>query len=205
VRIFLGIFGLSAVIVGGGIAFDLRVNWTESMPRGIYQRVQPVFERSAWVAVCLEGDAAELARGRRCVIDGSCPSGLTSVFKRVVGILGDRIQVAMDGVEVNGAAVRNSELKEVDSPGLPLEHTAEGEIVLTEGRFFVTGMDPSRSSDSCHFGAVSAHQIGRVGRPCGRLEAPGNVTLAPVSGGARTGCGDGKIQLEPCSRGCVPS
>ena len=164
-RIFLGIFGLSAVIVGGGIAFDLRVNWTESMPRGIYQRVQPVFERSAWVAVCLEGDAAELARGRRCVIDGSCPSGLTSVFKRVVGILGDRIQVAMDGVEVNGAAVRNSELKEVDSRGRLLAHIAQGEFLLSEGRFFVMGMNPSRSWDSRYFGAVFAHQIVGGARP----------------------------------------
>jgi hypothetical protein len=92
------------------------------MPRGIHQRVRPVLERGAWVAVCLEGDAAELARERRCVIDGSCPSGLTPVFKRVVGIPEDRIRVAMDGVAVNGAAVRNSELKEVDSPGLQRAH-----------------------------------------------------------------------------------
>jgi len=165
VRIFLGIFGLSAVIVGGGIAFDLRVNWTESMPRGIYQRVQPVFERSAWVAVCLEGDAAELARERGYVIDGSCPSGLTPIFKRLAGVPGDRVRIAMDGVAVNGAPVPDSGLKEVDSRGRLLAHIAQGEFLLSEGRFFAMGMNPSRSWDSRYFGAVSAHQIIAGARP----------------------------------------
>ena len=66
---------------------------------------------------------------------------------------------------MNGAAVPDSELKEVDSPGLPQEHTAEGEIVLTEGRFFVMGMNASRNSDSRHFGPVSAHQVVAGARP----------------------------------------
>jgi len=165
VRIVLVIFTLSAVLLGATSAFDRRVNWTESVPPGIHQRVRPVVERGEWVAVCLESAAEELARKRGYVIDGPCPSGLTPVFKGVVGIPEDRIRVAMDGVAVRGAAVPDSELKEVDSPGLPLEHTAEGEIVVTEGHFFVTGMNPSRSSDSRHFGAVSAHPIVAGARP----------------------------------------
>ena len=165
VRIVLGIFALSAVLVGGASTFDLRVNWTESMPRGIYQRMEPALERGAWVAVCLEGDAAELARERGYVIDGSCPSGLTPIFKRLVGVPGDRIRVAMDGVAVNGAAVADSELAEVDSRRRPLEHTAQGELVLTEGRYFVMGMNASRSWDSRYFGAVSARQIVAGAKP----------------------------------------
>ena len=165
VRIVLGIFALSAVLVGAAGAFDLRVNWTESMPRGIYQRMEPVLERGAWVAVCLEGNAAELARERGYVIDGSCPSGFTPVFKRLVGVPGDRIRVAMDGVAVNGVGVPHSELKEVDSRGRPLDRTAQGEFVLTEDRFFVMGMNPSRSWDSRYFGAISARQIVAGARP----------------------------------------
>jgi len=92
----LGIFTLSAVLLGAASAFDLRVNWTESMPRGIHQRVRPAVERGAWVAVCLESAAAEVVWERGYVIDGSCPSGLTPVFKRVVGIPGDRIRVARE-------------------------------------------------------------------------------------------------------------
>jgi len=161
----LAIFASSAVLVGAAGAFDLRVNWTESMPRGIYQRMEPAPERGAWVAVCLEGAAAELARDRGYVIDGSCASGLAPIFKRMVGVPGDRIEVATGGVAVNGAAVPESELKPVDSRGRPLEHASEGEFVLPEGRFFVMGMNPSRSWDSRYFGAVSAQQIVAGARP----------------------------------------
>jgi len=165
VRIVLGIFVLSAVLVGAAGAFDLRVNWTESMPRGIYQRMEPALERGAWVALCLEGHAAELARERGYVIDGSCPSGLTPIFKRLVGVPGDRIDLAIYGVAVNGTPLPDSELKEVDSRGRSLEHTAQGELVLSEGRYFVMGMNPSRSWDSRYFGAVSAKQIVAGARP----------------------------------------
>jgi len=143
------------------------VNWTESMPRGIDQRTASAFERGAWVAVCLEGDAAKLARERGYAIEGSCPSRLTPVFRRAVGIPGDRIRVAMGGGAVNGAAVPDSERKEVDSRGLPLEHTAGGEIVLRERRFLMMGMNPSRSWGSRYFGAVSAHRIGAGGGSLG--------------------------------------
>ena len=138
VRTVLGIFTLSASPLGAAATFDLRVNWAELMPRGIDQRVAPALERCAWVPVCLERDAADLSRERGYVIDASCPNGLTLVFKQVVGIPGDRIQVARDCLDVNGAVILDSERKELDSLGLPLEHTAESEIVLTEGRFFVT-------------------------------------------------------------------
>jgi len=165
VRMVLGIFALSALLVGAASAFDVRVNWSESMPRGIYQRMEPVLERGAWVAVCLEGAAADLARERGYVIDGSCASGLAPIFKRLVGVPGDRIDVATDGVALNGAPVPESELRAVDSRGRALEHTPEGPTILAEGRFFVMGMNPSRSWDSRYFGAVSANQIVASARP----------------------------------------
>jgi conjugative transfer signal peptidase TraF len=99
------------------------------------------------------------------VIDGSCPSGLAPVFKRLAGVPGARVRIAIDGVAVNGAAVPDSELKEVDFRGRSLENIAHGEFLLTEGQFFVMGMDPSRSWDSRDFGTVSAHQIIAGARP----------------------------------------
>jgi conjugative transfer signal peptidase TraF len=164
-RIVVGILVLSGLLVGVASVFDLRVNWTESMPRGIYRRVQPVLERGAWVAVCLDGDAATLARERGYVIDGSCPSGLTPIFKRLVAVPGDRVRLERDGVAVNGAPIPDSELKESDSRGRSLERIAQGEFLLTEGQFFVMGMNPPRSWDSRYFGAVTAHQIIAGARP----------------------------------------
>jgi len=73
--------------------------------------------------------------------------------------------VATDGVAVNGAAVPHSELPVVDSRGRPLDHADDGESVLPEGRFFVIGMNPSRSWDSRYFVAFSADQIVAGARP----------------------------------------
>ncbi len=138
VRTVLGIFTLSAFPLGAATTFGLRVNWAEWMPRGIDQRVGPALERCAWVPVCLERDAADFSRERGYVIDASCPNGPTLVFKHVVGIPGDRIQVARHCLTVNGAVILDSERKVLDSLGLSLEHTAENEILVTEGHFFVT-------------------------------------------------------------------
>ena len=103
--------------------------------------------------------AAERARERGYVIDGSCPRGLTPVSKRVIGVPGDRTQVAMSGLAVNTAVVPNSELKHFDSLGLRPAHTGNGEILLTQGHSFVIEMDRSGSWNRRHFGALSARQI----------------------------------------------
>jgi len=164
-RIGLAILSLGSALVGIASALDLRVNWTESMPRGLYQRMDPTLERDAWVAVCLEGRAAEIARERGYVIHGSCASGLDPILKRLVGVPGDRIEVAADGIAVNGVPVPHSDTKDVDARARPLEHTPKGEIVLSDGHFFVMGMNLSRSWDSRYFGAIGEHQIIASARP----------------------------------------
>ena len=65
VRIVVSILSASALLVACAKAFELRVNWTESMPRGLYQRVDPALVRGESVAVCLEGEAARIARETR--------------------------------------------------------------------------------------------------------------------------------------------
>ncbi len=76
VRIVASILSASELLVACAKAFELRVNWTESMPRGLYQRVDPALVRGESVAVCLDGEAARIAHERLYVIAGSCTSGL---------------------------------------------------------------------------------------------------------------------------------
>ncbi len=158
-KIVLGLFGVSALVVGSATALDLRFNWTASMPRGVYREVTPSLERGAWVAVCLEGAAAALARERGYVIEGSCASGLMPVFKRIAAVPGDRVAVARDAVAVNGERIAGSDLHARDSQGRALKSVADGEFALESGRYFVMGLRLSRSWDSRYFGPVSEHQI----------------------------------------------
>ncbi len=164
-RFVLSILSASALLVVTAEAFDLRLIWTESMPRGLYQRVDPALVRGEWVAVCLAGDAAQFARERRYVIDGACPSGLSEIVKRIAAIPGDRVALERSGVRINGRPVEGSELENRDSRGDPLPHAAEGELVLAEGRYFVMGAKLERSWDSRYFGPVAREQIVGGARP----------------------------------------
>jgi conjugative transfer signal peptidase TraF len=170
VRIVVSILVASALLVGVGLALDVRINWSASMPRGVYQRTDPVLERDAWVAICLEGEAAHIAESRGYVIRGACPSGLTPIFKRIAAVPGDRVALSEAGVRINDASVAESALATVDSRGRPLEHVEEGELVLADGRYFVLGMNAERSWDSRYFGAISAQQIIAGARPLWTLE-----------------------------------
>ena len=84
-----------------------------------------------------------------------------------------------------------------------------GDVEVHDPAPVVGENDPETNRREAGKAAISARppriKSAPAGGPCGRLEAPGNVTLAPVSSGARAGCGDRKIQLESCSQGCVSS
>ncbi|MCP5055146.1 MAG: conjugative transfer signal peptidase TraF [bacterium] len=169
-RIVVGILAVSALLVGVGLALDVRVNWTTSMPLGFYRRIAPVLERDAWVAICLEGEAARIAEERGYVIRGRCESGLAPIFKRIAAVPGDRVAMSKAGVRINGEVIAKSATKEVDSRGRPLAHAEEGEVVIESGRYFVLGMNTARSWDSRYFGAVSEHQIIAGARPLWTLQ-----------------------------------
>lgn len=140
-------------------AFDVHVNWTESMPVGVYQRVDAQLERGSWVVFCLDGEPAEVAFARGYVIRGTCPSGVQSIFKRIAAIPGDRVEVGARGVAINGAPVQRSALRQVDFRGRPLTPFSRGESVLPEGRYFVLGTNLEHSWDSRYFGPIEVSQI----------------------------------------------
>lgn len=165
VRLLVAIFAASALLVGVSTALELRINWTESMPLGLYQRVDPALVRGEWVAVCLDGEAARVARDRAYVIAGSCASGVTEIVKRIAAVPGDRIELGQGGVRVNGEPIPGSELLDRDSHGAPLAHAEEGEIVLAEGRYWVMGTHVRRSWDSRYFGPIAREQIVGGARP----------------------------------------
>jgi conjugative transfer signal peptidase TraF len=165
VRLVAAIFAASALLVGVSTALELRVNWTESMPLGLYQRTGPALVRGAWVAVCLDGEAARIARERHYVIAGSCASGVTEIVKRIAAIPGDRIELGQDGVRVNGDPIPGSELQGRDRQGAPLAHAEEGEFVLADGRYWVMGTHVRRSWDSRYFGPIAREQIVGGARP----------------------------------------
>lgn len=140
-------------------AFDVHLNWTESMPVGVYQRVEAKLERGSWVVFCLDGTSAEMALARRYLIRGTCPSGVQPIFKRIAGVPGDRVAIGAEGVAINGAPVDGSALRPLDVRGRSLAPFEQGETVLEAGRYFVLGTNIERSWDSRYFGPIDVSQI----------------------------------------------
>jgi len=104
------------------------------------------------VAFCppLEG-VFKLALEREYIPRGNCDSGTPPFVKRAVGLEGDKITVT-DYVQINGVVQVNSDIKDKDSEGRPLQK-AENHIVPVDHYFVMSEYNPS-SLDSRYFGAI---------------------------------------------------
>lgn len=114
---FLWIPALTALILWMLWDAGLRFNTTSSMPMGIYRLTASTPERGDTVAYCLRGDAAELARNRGYLTEGSCPSGLAPVLKSVAGLPGDMLTQSTDGLSINEVLQPHSAVLPLDTQG----------------------------------------------------------------------------------------
>jgi conjugative transfer signal peptidase TraF len=153
------VLALNTVAIALAWPAGLRVNWTESMPRGLYRETPPRFERGALAIVCLEGAAARFGRERGYLPRGDCPTGVMPVVKQIVALPGDRVEIEQSELKVNGHPVPNTALLARDTLGRPLPHVPVGEHRLGKDEYFVLGRASPRSWDSRYFGVVSLRQI----------------------------------------------
>jgi conjugative transfer signal peptidase TraF len=125
----------------------LRANLTPSLPKGIYALCPGTPSRGDYVAFCLEGEFADLARERGYLEAGSCPSGLRPLLKKVAGLPGD---ASPDGLII----------QPMDSLGRPIS-SALPEGIIHPGMALVLADHPG-SFDSRYFGLVPLENLQRV-------------------------------------------
>ncbi len=102
----LTIVGAAAALTALAIQHaHLRINFTASMPIGIYS-LSPLptagVERGMVVVACAPGAAAALGRSRGYLGAGPCPHGTEPLLKSAAAIAGDEVDVTAAGVAVNG-------------------------------------------------------------------------------------------------------
>lgn len=143
-------------------AAGIRINWTPSEPRGVYQ-VRPVslgIKRGDLIEFCYTGKL------NKYMTHGVCPNGSAPFFKQAVGVPGDLVVVGDSGVMINGAMLPESRplRYSVADPSMALP-VLRGRFLLQDGEYwsYGTGM-PARSYDSRYFGAVKLADIRAVSK-----------------------------------------
>jgi conjugative transfer signal peptidase TraF len=166
---------------------DLRVNFTPSMPLGIY-RLEALpsngFARGMFVVACAPPDAADLGRRRGYLSHGACPHDTEPLLKVVAGVPGDEVTVSARGVAVNGCVLPNSAPLAFDGSDRPLKAWPLGRYHLGPNQLWLYAGNP-RSWDSRYWGPAVTTSI--MGRAVPRLVVPSfrSTSGEPACGAAR--------------------
>lgn len=157
--------GLLSMLVAGYFS-GARFNMTESLPQGLYWRVERFVSRDAYVRFCPPATAvfAE-ARRRGYLHDGHCPSGYRALIKRVSGVAEDTIAVEKDAIRVNGISLPLSAPLSADMAGRPLPCLDRKHYVLTSAQLWAMSDTNGRSFDSRYFGPIDRSWVTDVVTP----------------------------------------
>jgi conjugative transfer signal peptidase TraF len=161
-------FGLPILtIVSGGIA-GLRINFTDSLPRGVWLRepAPPHITKGMIVIVCPPpGPAVQLALRRQYFRNGWCKSDSEPLLKPVVAVAGDVVRVSAAGITVNGMPVPNSALLTRDRAGRTVTPIGPGTYPVRPGEMWLVSSYNRYSFDSRYFGPVPVSGIQGLARP----------------------------------------
>lgn len=152
-----GALFISALTIGALCGY--RINITQSLPLGIWQRT-PDSRGAAYVEFCLpRGTFAELVRERGYIPYGTCPEGLAPLLKPVVAQAGDLVVITDRSLAVNGKPLLSDPIRELDSKGRALPAMKPGSYPVPEKALWVLSTYHPRSLDSRYYGAISESSV----------------------------------------------
>ncbi len=159
--LYVGAGVLSALLVAQGLSSvsppTLILNYTASMPLGIYQRVPVHTWRHGMVVVITPSSSDKALFAARGWL---MKKGV--LIKPIGALPGDQVCIYHDTVTVNGAAVGPVFAK--DSHGLPLP-VLRGCFVLPQGAVFPFSTYSTHSFDGRYFGPIPMAQVLGEARP----------------------------------------
>jgi conjugative transfer signal peptidase TraF len=168
-------FTILSVVIGIAVVAlqraHLRINFTGSMPIGIYS-LSPLpragVRRGMLVAVCAPVDAAKLGRLRGYLGAGACAEDTELLLKSVAAVAGDEVDVSSLAVTVNGCPLAQSRTLARDRSGHPLVPWPPGHYRLAPGQIWLYAYNP-RSWDSRYWGPVTAEAVQARAAPLATL------------------------------------
>jgi conjugative transfer signal peptidase TraF len=150
-----------ATAVGG-----LRVNYTRSLPLGLYRATRErLFAHGSVVLACLPTNVARFARERGYVWRGHCSGSAPPIGKLIFAIEGDTVGVSASGLSLNGKLVPHTEALPVDSRGRPMVRYPIGTYVVHRDEVWLYSPHHRLSFDSRYFGPIASSSIIAILRP----------------------------------------
>jgi len=140
-------------LLAGVRALGYEVNFSRSMPIGLYVVAQDSLYRGQMVAACLPAAVSAFGQARGYLQGGTCDDGSAPVLKRIVAMEGDVVDVGEREVRVNGLRAENSGTRTHDRKGRALPHWEWGTFEMKDGHVWLMGTEEF-SWDSRYFGPV---------------------------------------------------
>lgn len=156
--------------------FGYRVNATTSLPPGIWRidALRTPLSRGDIVSICPPStEALQTAKLRGYLHVGICAGGFEPLFKPVIAIGGDTVEISAAGIAVNDTPINNSVALHHDGAGAALPVVPYGKLVVAPNNLWVLSSYSRWSFDSRYFGEVQASSVQGRARPIAVTEVPG--------------------------------
>ena len=161
----LGGAGVFVLLVAVAYQSGVVINTTVSLPLGLYRSIDAPVERGAYVKFCPPPSAVfDEAQRRGYLGAGFCPGGYEPMLKRVLAAKGDQVDVAAEGVHVNGRLVPLSAQMRADGGGRPMPNYVQHRV-LTGSELLLMSDVSGVSFDSRYFGPLNRAQVRAVIKP----------------------------------------
>jgi conjugative transfer signal peptidase TraF len=162
----IGVLAFAVGLPAGIQRSGLLMNYSDSVPLGIYRRVpaKSANRATSYAGFCLPRATANAAiQAGLDVEPGACPGGLAPVLKPVIcPSPGHPLIYDAQGFSFDGKMLPNTVPKSQSRTGVPLEHYAFG--VYTSGIWALSDFNPN-SYDSRYFGPVAPDAIRFYAKP----------------------------------------
>ncbi len=146
------ILGLIVLIIKNGFYINLFDN---SMPAGIYKRINEKPKKGSFAITCLSQEIAWYGLERGYLRRGLCSTGIQPVLKRVMAIEGDTLSFNTGLIFINGKLVDGYRIWELDSSKRPLKvFYANGHYIVKKNEYWLMSNHKPNSWDSRYWGAV---------------------------------------------------
>lgn len=154
---------LLAAVPIGGVA-GLTLNWSASVPPGLYWTLDRDPQKGELVKVCPpDREPFRTARERGYITGGSCPGNYEPMLKRFLAAKGDRIEIGQNGVMVNGHALVNSAPRTLDGKGRALPRVSLDRVLSEREALVMT--DYPDSFDGRYAGPIQRANLVSAVRP----------------------------------------